>query len=115
MHKPFAMLAVIAFALLSFVRLGGAQSQWNEIVEAAKREGTVVVVGPQGNETREALTLGFQKKYPEIKVEHSSAAGSSVTAQAARRAESRALFRRRARPGHDDGHQRADSSQGGDA
>ncbi len=78
MHKPFAMLAVIAFALLSFVRLGGAQSQWNEIVEAAKREGTVVVVGPQGNETREALTLGFQKKYPEIKVEHSSAAGAQL-------------------------------------
>lgn len=78
MHKPFAILAVIAFALLSFVRLGGAQSQWNEIVEAAKREGTVVVVGPQGNETREALTLGFQKKYPEIKVEHSSAAGAQL-------------------------------------
>jgi iron(III) transport system substrate-binding protein len=78
MHKPFAMLAVIAFALLSFVRLGGAQSQWNEIVEAAKREGTVVIVGPQGNETREALTVGFQKKYPEIKVEHSSAAGAQL-------------------------------------
>lgn len=78
MHKLIAMLAVIAFGLLTFVRLGGAQSQWNEIVEAAKREGTVVVVGPQGNETREALTLGFQKKYPEIKVEHSSAAGAQL-------------------------------------
>ena len=77
MHKLFAMLAVIAFALLNFVRLGGAQSHWNEIVEAAKREGTVVVVGWQGNETREALTVGFQKKYPEIKVEHSSTAGLS--------------------------------------
>ena len=78
MHKLFATLAVIAFALLSFVRLSGAQSQWNEIVEAAKREGSVVVVGPQGNETREALTVGFQKKYPEIKVEHSSAAGAQL-------------------------------------
>ncbi len=37
-----------------------------------------MVVGPQGNETREALTLGFQKKYPEIKVEHSSAAGAQL-------------------------------------
>jgi iron(III) transport system substrate-binding protein len=78
MHKLFSVLVVIAFALLSFVRLGGAQSQWNEIVEAAKREGSVVVVGPQGNETREALTIGFQKKYPEIKVEHSSAAGAQL-------------------------------------
>ena len=32
----------------------------------------------EGNETREALTLGFQKKYPEIKVEHSSAAGAQL-------------------------------------
>ena len=78
MHKLFSVLVVIAFAPLSFVRLGGAQSQWNEIVEAAKREGSVVVVGPQGNETREALTVGFQKKYPEIKVEHSSAAGAQL-------------------------------------
>jgi iron(III) transport system substrate-binding protein len=54
------------------------QAEWNEIVEAAKREGTVVVVGPQGNETREALTLGFQRKYPEIKVEHSGAAGAQL-------------------------------------
>ena len=61
MHKLFIVLAVIAFVPLSFIRLAGAQLQWNEIVEAAKREGTVVVVGPQGNETREALTLGSEK------------------------------------------------------
>ena len=111
MHKLIAMLAVIAFGLLTFVRLGGAQSQWNEIVEAAKREGTVVVVGPQGNETREALTLGFQKKYPEIKVEHSSAAGAQLPPKllAEQKAE---RYRRCARPGHNDGDQRADSSQG---
>jgi hypothetical protein len=48
MNKLFIVLAVIAFAPLSFVRLGGGESQWNEIVEAAKREGTVVVIGPQG-------------------------------------------------------------------
>ncbi len=78
MQKIVAMLAVTAFAILSLPRLGSAQSEWNDIVAAAKREGTVVVVGPQGNETREALTLGFQKKYPEIKVEHSSAAGAQL-------------------------------------
>ena len=78
MTKLFARLAVTVFLLLSVVSLSGAQSQWNEIVEAAKREGSVVVVGPQGNETREALTVGFQKKYPEIKVEHSSAAGAQL-------------------------------------
>ena len=78
MPKLIARWAVTAFVLLGFVRLGWEQSQWNETDEAAKREGSVVVVGPQGNETREALTLGFQKKYPEIKVEHSSAAGAQL-------------------------------------
>ena len=78
MPKLIAGLAVTAFVLFGFVRLGWAQSQWNEIIETAKREGSVVVVGPQGNETREALTVGFQKKYPEIKVEHSSAAGAQL-------------------------------------
>ncbi len=78
MQKIVAMLAVTAFAILGLPRPGSAQSEWNDIVAAAKREGMVVVVGPQGNETREALTLGFQKKYPEIKVEHSSAAGAQL-------------------------------------
>jgi iron(III) transport system substrate-binding protein len=78
MPKLFTMLAVAAFALLSIAKFSWAQSEWNEIVEAAKREGTVVVVGPQGSETRGALTLGFQRKYPEIKVEHSSAAGAQL-------------------------------------
>ena len=55
MPKLIAGLAVTGFVLLGFVRLGWAQSQWNEIIEMAKREGLVVVVGPQGNETREAL------------------------------------------------------------
>jgi ABC-type Fe3+ transport system substrate-binding protein len=85
-HERFAMLAVIAFAFLNFVRLSGAQSQWNEIVEAAKREGTVVVIGPQGSETRDALVQGFQRKYPEIKVEHSG--GRSASTQAHRGAKS---------------------------
>ena len=63
MPKLIAGLAVTAFAFLSFVPLGWAQSQWNETVEAAKREGSVVVVGPQGNETREALTLTSDRRY----------------------------------------------------
>ena len=63
MPKLIAGLTVTAFALLGFVRLGWAQSQWNEIIETAKREGSVVVVGPQGNETREALTLTSDRRY----------------------------------------------------
>ena len=77
MRSISIFLVVAVIAIFGVVKPAWL-AEWSEVVEAAKREGTVVIVGPQGNETREALTLGFQKKYPEIKVEHSSAAGAQL-------------------------------------
>jgi iron(III) transport system substrate-binding protein len=77
MKRIFIALVVVTLSVFGFVTMAW-QSEWNDIVETAKREGSVVVVGPQGNETREALTVGFQKKYPAIKVEHSSTAGAQL-------------------------------------
>ncbi len=45
---------------------------------AAKKEGVVSVIGPQGSKTRDALTLPFQKKYPDIRVELQSMSGSRI-------------------------------------
>ena len=45
---------------------------------AAKKEGMVSVIGPQGSETRDALTQAFQKKYPDIRVDLQSMAGSQI-------------------------------------
>ena len=72
-------LAVLLFTLL-ISRTATAQTplSWEQIVTAAKKEGAVTVIGPQGNETRDALTQGFQKKYPEIKVELTSMAGNQI-------------------------------------
>ncbi|MGH7812242.1 MAG: hypothetical protein ACREP5_18380, partial [Candidatus Binatia bacterium] len=70
-----------ALLLLPLVPLAGmAQSppSWEQIVGAAKKEGVVSVIGPQGSETRDALTLAFQKKYPDIRVELQSMAGSQI-------------------------------------
>ncbi|HEY3302925.1 MAG TPA: extracellular solute-binding protein [Candidatus Binatia bacterium] len=67
-----ATLSIFSFATSAW------QAEWAEVVAAAKREGKVVVIGPQGTETREALTEGFQRKYPEIQVEHSGAAGAQL-------------------------------------
>ena len=79
MKRPFLSLALTTLSVCGFLRTAGSQqAEWAQIVEAAKREGTVVVVGPQGSETRDALTLGFQRKYPEIKVEHSGAPGAQL-------------------------------------
>jgi len=55
-----------------------ASSEWDQIVAAAKREGKVVVVGPQGSDARDALVEGFQQKYPDIEVDYSGLSGSEV-------------------------------------
>ncbi len=76
-------IALAAIAALNFSALAVAASapntvEWEKTVAAAKREGKVVVIGPQGTETRDALIEGFQRKYPEIKVEHSGSAGTQT-------------------------------------
>ena len=38
----------------------------------------MVVFGPPGNDVRDAYTLGFQKKYPEIEVDFNSMQGAQV-------------------------------------
>ena len=79
MKRPLFALAFVTLSLCGSLRTAGSQQpEWAQIVEAAKREGTVVVVGPQGSETRDALVKGFQRKYPEIKVEHSGSAGAQL-------------------------------------
>jgi iron(III) transport system substrate-binding protein len=50
-------------------------------VAAAKREGRISIMGPQGNETRDALTDGFQRQYPEIQIEYQGLAGSPMAAK----------------------------------
>lgn len=79
MNRPLLSLVFVTLSVCCVLRTAGSQpAEWAQIVEAAKREGTVVVIGPQGTETRDALTLGFQRKYPEIKVEHSGSAGAQL-------------------------------------
>lgn len=76
------IFTVMTVSMLSLFGLGlpawSQPTDWAQIVAAAKREGAVVVIGPQGSETRDGLTLGFQRKYPEIRVEHSGSAGAQL-------------------------------------
>jgi ABC-type Fe3+ transport system substrate-binding protein len=78
--RVLCVSAVISLLLLLVSGTATAQAppSWEQIVAAAKKEGSVVVIGPQGNETRDALTQAFQKKYPEIKVELMSMGGSQI-------------------------------------
>ncbi len=58
-----------------------AAPAWDATVAAARQEGRVNILGPQGNETRDALTLGFQQKYPDVQVDYQGLAGSPLAAK----------------------------------
>ncbi len=83
----FAMFyaAALSFALgvglLLVPASAWADAEWDKIVAAAKKEGRISIIGPQGTATKDGLTRGFMKKYPEIKMEHSGMRGSTVTAR----------------------------------
>jgi hypothetical protein len=53
------------------------QVEWEKTLEAAKREGKVVVSVPTSAELRKELEAGFQKKFPGIALELSVARGAS--------------------------------------
>ncbi len=47
------------------------QERWDKVLAAAKKEGTVVVLGPPGDVIRNAMIDGFKKAYPGISIEYS--------------------------------------------
>lgn len=47
------------------------QERWDKVLAGAKKEGTVVVLGPPGDLIRNAMVDGFKKAYPGIEVEYS--------------------------------------------
>ena len=78
----FATLLTAAASLAGFSLAAAASapqaSDWEKTVEAAKKDGRVVMMGPVGADVRDAFTQGFQKKYPEIRVDYSGMPGASV-------------------------------------
>jgi iron(III) transport system substrate-binding protein len=56
-----------------------AAAEWEQTVAAAKTEGRLVILGHPTSQIREGLTEGFQRKYPEIKVEYQGLSGAQVS------------------------------------
>ncbi len=54
-----------------------ALTEWDQVVAAARREGTVVVAGPPGELYRQAL-LAFMEQFPGISVEYTSQSGRDL-------------------------------------
>jgi iron(III) transport system substrate-binding protein len=72
------LIAMSLSLLASSAGLAQSSPSWDQILAAAKKEGLVSVIGPQGSETRDALSLAFQKKYPDIRVDMQSMAGTQI-------------------------------------
>jgi iron(III) transport system substrate-binding protein len=53
-------------------------AEWDQTVAAAKREGTVSVIGPQGSASQAALSAGFNRQYPDIQVQYNGLAGAQT-------------------------------------
>jgi iron(III) transport system substrate-binding protein len=55
----------------------GQASEWDRVLSEAKREGTVAVIGPTGDDRRAALTEGFERQYG-ITVDYQADAGAGI-------------------------------------
>jgi iron(III) transport system substrate-binding protein len=74
------LATVVLFSAIVFGASAPSSSDpaWNKIVAAAKKEAKVVIIGPSGSDVRDAYTIGFQRKYPEIEVDFSGMRGAEV-------------------------------------
>src|SRR5437016_13403319 len=74
--------STILFLLLPALSLSqtakpNSQVEWEKTLEAAKREGKVVVSVPTSAELRKELEAGLQKKFPGTALQPSVAGGAS--------------------------------------
>ncbi len=53
------------------------QEEWERVLEAAKKEGKVSMIGPPGADRRDALSIGFEKKYG-ITVDYHADSGAGI-------------------------------------
>jgi iron(III) transport system substrate-binding protein len=74
----FAALVTASASAFGAAAPAGGDAEWNKTVAAAKKEGKIVIIGPSGSDVRDAYTIGFQKKYPEIEVDFSGMRGAEV-------------------------------------
>ncbi len=71
-----------AFALILVLGTASAAAQsFAELYEAAKKEGSVIILGPPNVDLRNQLVDGFTKAYPGIAVEFSGMPGNRIAAK----------------------------------
>jgi iron(III) transport system substrate-binding protein len=81
------LIAICACAVLlagSAAHPAAADETWDAVLAAARREGAVVVSGPPGALQRGAITKGWAKAYPDIRLDYSGGRGSAVISKIVR-------------------------------
>jgi ABC-type Fe3+ transport system substrate-binding protein len=75
----FLILSLIYYAPMAAAQSdAGWKKKWDETHAKAKAEGKVVVLGPPGDQIRDAITKGFAKAFPDISIEFSGARGGEL-------------------------------------
>jgi ABC-type Fe3+ transport system substrate-binding protein len=72
------ILSVIYAPVAAAQSDAGWQKKWEEVRAKAKAEGKVVVLGPPGDQIRDAITKSFAKAFPDISIEFSGARGGEL-------------------------------------
>jgi len=80
--KLIFLVALIVFT--ASPAKSGWQEEWDKVLAAAHKEGTVFASGPPGVAQRRAITEGWTKAFPKLKLRYSAARGSEIVAKVAR-------------------------------
>jgi len=79
-QRFYSLVTVVAMVMVmvtvSSVPMANAD-EWDKVLAAAKKEGTVSMIGPLGSKVRDTLTQNFEKKYG-IKVDYLGDRGSGI-------------------------------------
>jgi iron(III) transport system substrate-binding protein len=77
-------IALLAAAVLHAKADNISGPEWVKTLEAARKEGSVVVAGPPGALYRRAITSDWAKTFPDIKLDYSAGRGTQVVAKIVR-------------------------------
>jgi iron(III) transport system substrate-binding protein len=76
-RKTLIVLALTLIPALALAQANSAPGDWDKVVQAAKKEGKVVVSVPTSAELRKEFEAGFKSKFPGIELELSVARGAA--------------------------------------
>jgi iron(III) transport system substrate-binding protein len=82
--------AVVGVSALAAAHADDTSSpEWKNLIEAARKEGVVVVSGHPGDLERKSVTVGWAKAFPDIRLEYTPARGTQLMPRVVREREAK--------------------------